>query len=231
MGQPGAAVGDQVRRVQQLLADLHDLRQPAVPGAVQQLRAVAVAVRVFGDRHAVRLPARQEPPRRPLLPERLLLPGGAVSRRRRVHVEERDVLPRPGTAEHDLARRPDRLRRRPDEDLRDRPAVARLPARVVAQLRRLADRPGVAAHRLRDGALPRRLEGRRQLASGGGPDRRLQRVAVVPPGHLPVAEADQRDRRRDHGHRSAAGLRHRRRPQQPPGHRGDGHVGDDESRR
>ena len=32
----------------------------------------------------------------------------------------------------------------------------------------------------------------------GGCDRRMQRVAVVPPGGLPVAQADQRRRRRDH---------------------------------
>ena len=62
-------------------------------------------------------------------------------------------------------------------------------------------------------------------------DRRLQRVAVVPPRHLPVAEADQRGRRRDHRDRGAAGVRHRRRPQHAAGHRGDGHVGDDQPRR
>ena len=61
---------------------------------------------LFGGRYVARLPARQEPPWWALLPERLLLPGGPLARRRWVHVEERDVLPRPGTAQHDLARRP-----------------------------------------------------------------------------------------------------------------------------
>ena len=54
---------------------------------------------------------------------------------------------------------PDRLRRRPDEDLRDPTAVPRLPARAVEELRRPARRHGVAAHRLHHGALPGRTEG------------------------------------------------------------------------
>ena len=63
VGQPAPDLGGVARRLPQLLADLHDLRQQAVPGAVQQLHAGRVAVHLLGGRHPVRLPARQEHPR------------------------------------------------------------------------------------------------------------------------------------------------------------------------
>ena len=58
----------------------------------------------------------------------------------------------------------------------------------------------------------------------GRRDRRLQRVAELPPGRVPFASPDQRRRRRDQRDRGAAPLRHRRRPQRAARHRGDGHT-------
>ena len=103
--------------------------------------------------------------------------------------------------------------------------VPRLPARAVEELRRAADGDGVAAHRLRDGALPRRAEvGRprrcaRRLRSTAATSGSAFRRVVFPslkPINVVVAVIT-----RDRG---AARLRHRRRAERAAGHRGDGHA-------
>ena len=71
--------------------------------------------------------------------------------------------------------------------------------RRLQELRRHPHRHRVAPRRLHHGALPRRPEERRPVAARGGVDRRLHRVAGVPPRDLPGDEADQHRRRRDHG--------------------------------
>ena len=94
VGQPRAAHRHPRRRLPELLVHLHGLRRGPVPCAVQQLRARDLADDLLDGRDAVRIPARQERARQPLLPERLLLPGRAVAGRRRVHLEVDDVLAR-----------------------------------------------------------------------------------------------------------------------------------------
>ena len=57
---------------------------------------------------------------------------------------------------------------------------------AVEELRRAPDRHGVAAHRLRDGAVSRRAEERRSLVARGRSHRWLQRVAELPAVVFPV---------------------------------------------
>ncbi len=56
------------------------------------------------------------------------------------------------------------------------------------------------------------LKSRRPGAARSGRDRRLQRLAGLPAGRVPRDETDQRRRRRHHRDRGAARLRHRRSP-------------------
>ena len=128
------------------------------------------------------------------LPEHLLHARRAVARRRRLHLEERDVLAAPGPVLDDPRShrpgQPDRLARRPVPPDLVRRSYG-ISKNFVAILIAIAWRhTGYIMVLYLAG-----LKSRRPGAARSGRDRRLHRVAGVPPRRVPGDEADQRRRR------------------------------------
>ena len=133
-----------LRRLPELLGDLHDLRQATssrrcstTASCVVWLFLVPTAIGCCSPTCSTRTCAAAH------LPEHLLLPGRAVARRRRVHLEERDVLAEPGAVLNILGRaagEPDRLRRRPEVFQLDIPFLD-TPLGLSQELRRASSSP------------------------------------------------------------------------------------------